>query len=324
MGRAVLQACLPWLGLLLASLLCIYLLVQLNQTRMYWGRLRHLHGDQLGSAQTLSFVLTLPFFVMIMLFIVQVSQLMIATMVVHYAAYAGARAAVVWIPAEMTGTEGPNCINAHFPDPDAADQVFPILDPADPNYGPAAGGTTYVIDPGGAKYDKIASAAVISGMSISPSRNVGVALPAEGAEADAIIRAAYGAMVPGSGENSMIPVRLRNKLAYSLENTEVEARFFHKNAEPPLVTYYLPPDPGQFYFNELGWQDTITVTVRHNLALLPGPGRLLARPVTGPDGSADEVSEAIGRVGSVYVYPLRASAMMGSEGERSVIRYVHN
>ena len=44
-----------------------------------------------GSVQTLSFVLTLPIFIMVMMLIVQVSQLMIGLIVVHYAAYAAAR-----------------------------------------------------------------------------------------------------------------------------------------------------------------------------------------------------------------------------------------
>jgi hypothetical protein len=101
----------------------------------------------------------------------------------------------------------------------------------------------------------------------------------------------------------------------------VEIRFFHKNEEPPLVTYYEPDDLGEFYFNEVGWQDPITVTVRHNLALLPGPGRMLARYVIGPAGQPDEVSAKINKQGNVYTYPLHASATIGNEGEKSVISY---
>ena len=51
--------------------------------------------------QSLSFVLTLPLFIMVMMMIVQVSQLMIGMVVVHYAAFAAARSAAVWIPAAM-------------------------------------------------------------------------------------------------------------------------------------------------------------------------------------------------------------------------------
>ena len=69
---------------------------------------------------------------------------------------------------------------------------------------------------------------------------------------------------------------------------KVQIRFFHKNEEPPLMMYRHPrplPDPSaSSHPNELGWQDTITVTVNYDLALLPGPGRLLARYVVGPSG----------------------------------------
>jgi len=324
MGRAVLLGCLPWLALLLVSFACIWLLMRINRTAVRWGRLGGLHGDQVGSVQSLSFVLTLPFFVMIMLFIVQVSQLMIATIVVQYAAYAAARSASVWIPADMLPGEGPNCISTYGTDPDAPEQTMPILDPGDPNYGPAQGGLTYLVEPGSRKHDKITSAAVIACMPICPSRDLATGLSPQGSRMAGIVQAAYGALVADSGSNAMIPVRLRNKLAYSMENTQVEVRFFHKNAEPPLATYFLPDDPGQFYFNELGWQDLITVTVRHKLALLPGPGRLLARRATGPDDPTDETSETIEQSPYVYVYPLKASVAMGNEGEIPVIPYAHN
>ena len=123
---------------------------------------------------------------------------------------------------------------------------------------------------------------------------------------------------------------MENKLAYAAENTRVEVRFYHKNSEPPLQVYYPLSEPGEFYvhpefeFNELGWQDQITVTVKHNLALLPGPGRMLARVVVGPDGSPDNVSQAIGHNGRVYVYTLEASATLGNEGQKPVIPYVHH
>ena len=68
-----------------------------------------------------------------------------------------------------------------------------------------------------------------------------------------------------SNANTAIPTRIENKLAYALANTTVEMQFFHYNNDPPLETYYLPAATGEFYFNELGWQDLLTVTVHHNL-----------------------------------------------------------
>ena len=329
MGRAVALACLPWLALLVVSFACGYLLVRLNEARIEPGRLRRLHRDQAGGVQSLSFVLTLPFFVMVMLFIVQVSQLMIGTIVVHYAAFAAARSAVVWIPARLGQEETENCISAYYPDPEAGDQVVPILDPLDPNYGPGEGGTTYLVEPGGPKYNKIATAALMACMPICPSRDLGLGLPGESQAAGEIIKTLYRSMVPGSEENARIPRRLENKLAYALEATQIEIRFYHTNRypEPPLVPYpHLDDDPHDFILEfspnrELGWQDPITVTVKHQLALLPGPGRLLARWVRHPDGSRDTVAETIRSAGKVYVYPLKASATMGNEGQKSVIPY---
>lgn len=337
MCRAVLQACLPWLGLLLASVACAYLLARLNRSRLQLRRLRRLHGDQLGSAQSLSFVLTLPFFVMIMMFIVQVSQLMIGEIVVHYSAFAAARSAIVWIPAAVDVVEARNCISTYTPDPQAEDQVFPELDPLEEDYGPGPGGVTYLVDPGSRKYAKITSAAVMACMAISPSRDLGIQPPQDGPLSAEIIQEAYAAMDPESEANRRIPVRISNKLAYAAENTQVEIRFFHKNSEPPLVTYYhlagpddvyVPEEPyytwrlqPEFQFNELGWQDQITVTVKHKLALLPGPGRMLARAVFGPDGTRDTISQQVGHNDRVYVYPLEASVTLGNEGEKSVIPY---
>ena len=316
MDRAVLQACWPWLALLAASAACAYLLIRLNRSRVRFRRLAGLHGDQRGSVQSLSFVLTLPFFVMIMMFIVQVSQLMIGTIVVHYAAFATARSAVVWIPAGVSLEESRNCISAYAPDLEAENQVFPLLDPAHDDYGPAAGGVTYLVEPGSPKFEKISSAAVLACMPISPSRDLGLETPGGSLVPVDAIQTAYAALDPDSDANARISARLRNKLAYSSRNTEIEIRFYHKNSEPPLVV-------PRFRFNELGWQDQITVTVKHKLALLPGPGRLLARRVVGPDGTSDSVSETVGRSGRVYVYPLHASATLGNEGEKSVIPYVY-
>jgi len=65
----------------------------------------------------------------------------------------------------------------------------------------------------------------------------------------------------------------------------------------------------------------VTVTVRHAMALLPGPGRLLAKREVQPGGGRDEVAESLQRRGSLYVYPLEATATLGLEGEKSVLPY---
>ena len=127
--------------------------------------------------QSLSFVLTLPVFVMVMLLIVQVSQLMIGMIVVHYAAYAAARERRGVDSGRSGVGRSSNCISSYYPDPNAANQVFPTLDPTARPMVPAAGGMTYLVQPGSPKYHKITSAAVMACMAISPSRDLGFQVP---------------------------------------------------------------------------------------------------------------------------------------------------
>jgi hypothetical protein len=327
MSRVILLSCLPWLGLLLGTLAFLVLLARAGQARVDWHRLRQLHEEQTGSAQSLSFVLTLPLFVWAMMLIVQVSQLMIAQVVLEYAAFAAARSATVWIPARVDPAFEPvNSISAFAVDPEAPDQVYPITNSSDPNYGPIEGGLTYLVAPGSPKYGKIASAALLALMPVCPSRDLGATLPAQSVGLADAVRDAYVGMTPGSAAGpEAIDRRVRNKLAYAMENTSVELRFYHTNRypEPPLMTYYILPDPDQFRFNEMGWQDTVTVKVKHDLALLPGPGRLLWRwrNVGRAGGAPDTGAERITHNRRTYTYPLEASATLGIEGLEPVVPY---
>ncbi len=82
-----------------------------------------------------------------------------------------------------------------------------------------------------------------------------------------------------------------------------------------------PTIPTSSISNEVGWQDTITVTVKYNFPLLPGAGRLLAKYVAPPGGGKDTVAETIQHNGGVYTYPLEAQATIGNEGEKSMVPY---
>ncbi len=177
MIRAILTACSPWLAFLLLLILAAWVLVRFSRAQLRLGRLLNLHRDETGSVQSLSFVLTLPLFMFVMLLIIQVSQLMIGMIVVHYAAFAAARSAAVWIPASMPAPEWTCCISSYSVDPNAPDQVAPDTNAAAADYGPSSGGLTYLIEPGSPKYKKIASAAILACVSISPSRDVGLAPP---------------------------------------------------------------------------------------------------------------------------------------------------
>ena len=307
MNRALVEACLPWLATLIVCVAVLRVLVAISGGRLRLSALRRLPADETGAVQSLSFVLTLPLFIMIMMLIVQVSQLMVATIVVHYAAFAAARSAIVWIPAHAGSIDEPeNRISMYVPD--AATGID----------GP---GTGYTILPGSPKYRRIQMAAALACAPIAPSRDVGETLPPAAEGTLNALEAAYQALAPESAANAKISDRLRNKLAYSLENTRIRISFLHKESEPPLAWYDIPPDRGQFYYNEVGWQDPIRVTVTHDLALLPGPGRLLARPAN-HSVKHDPVSESIEKPGNVYVRSLTASVTLGNEGETSVLSYV--
>ena len=95
MHRAILIQCLPALIALAVSFAVLVLLVKISGAKLNWRRLGELHRCQDGGVQSLSFVLTLPLFLMFVMFIVQVSQLMIGMITVNYAAFAAARSASV-------------------------------------------------------------------------------------------------------------------------------------------------------------------------------------------------------------------------------------
>ncbi len=323
MKTTALAACVPWLPWLGGTAVLLLLLIRAAGPETDLRRLRRLHADQVGGVQSLSFVLTLPLLIMVVMLIVQISQLMIGTIVVHYAAFAAGRAAAVWIPAATSGPEGANCISSYDMDSDAADQAPPPLDPAGPDYGPSAGGTWWVIRPESPKAERIRQAAALACVPIAPSRDTGADLSAAEAATATALQQAYAALGPPSASNPRTTQRLRNKLAHALAHTEVHLRFFHSNAEPPLVPYYLDGDSNEFRVNEIGWQDPVTVTVRHHFALLPGPGRLLAGYLVGRGNGPDEGRAEVERRNGIYTVPLTASVTLGNEGRKSVIPYVH-
>mgnify|MGYP003325383006 CR=1 FL=1 len=83
MNRQILIACFPCFVVLCASFLILRLVLAVGTKSWSWQRLRQVHACQQGGVQSLAFVLTMPAFVMVVLLIVQVSQLMIAQMVIQ-------------------------------------------------------------------------------------------------------------------------------------------------------------------------------------------------------------------------------------------------
>ncbi len=322
MGRAVLLSCLPWLALLAGASAVLWLLVRLSGAKPDWDRLRRLHGDEKGTVQGLSFVLALSLvFIPVMLLIVQISQLMVATMVVHYAAYTAARSAIVWIPARLPGE-----LENWGPPYELAEGDLPALYPSDPGYGPSASWCKYrVTSKTGVKYEKIKLAAVMACTPISPSHRL-APLSGPGSQIWDRIRAAYGFLAPNSAWATETPGPVYNKLAYAMAHTDVDISFYHSGQEPPLRAYTEPyqhdpndPEPPEFIADgytgiEIGWQDPIEVTVTYELKLLPGLTRYIF---------IRKAEERISGNKRYFVYPLVASATLNNEGEKSAVPYVH-
>lgn len=332
MHRAIVEACLPWLGLLLAGGLALVVLVCLAGARLESARLVRLHRDQEGAVQSLSFVLTLPLFIMVMMFIVQVSQLMIANVVVQYAAYAAARAAIVWIPAQL-GEEAPNFMGTTVTQGEGPASGTPSPGDAPPGTGVA----TPILAEQSPKLTKIAMAAKWACVPISPSRGLGLTVRADLAE---ILDLAYRSFA----RNSTIPSgaisrRLKNKLAYAFAKGQAFSTWSRTasawgtdpHGESTYVNVYPyrlavapftrdPVAPG-----EIGWQDPITVRVIHYLVLLPGPGNMLFRYVSA--GASQGMGNNFGYLstpgGKVPVYRLVADATLVNEGQKSAVPYVY-
>ncbi len=343
MHRAVLQALIPAFVALAIAFVLLRLVIRISGGKLSLGRLRRLHRCQHGGVQTLSFVLTLPLFVMLVMFIMQVSQLMIGIMVVHHAAFAAGRAAIVWTPAHFGGASGYNEeLENLLPHPIADDH--PILmqfrdnrltaDQQDQN--------------GSYKLNKIFGAAVLAVAPAAPGRALvqPVSCPQCGVQ-PSLVQEFYRQWVPASANNPKIAERLRNKLSYAYWNTTVDLSFLPKDVERgptynPRAVVFIDGEAvadgsggwlRSWNRNEVGWQDPIVVRVTHDFALLPGPGRFLARFVVGGDGRRDEVAPRIRRqtgssgipvIEPVYTTPISASVTFTNEGFKPLLSYVQN
>ncbi len=323
MQQQIILGCLPFLLAIAGCLTVLVLLVRLSGSRLQLAYVKRLHRDQRGGVQSLSFVLTLPLFIIFMMFIVQLSQITIGKVVVEYAGFSAARSAMVWIPAYVEGEfETENRIS-----------TLVYLGEVSEAGGPYS---VYEIQPGSPKHNKITTAAAMACMPICPSRTTGAGLDHVNMQGLSAISRAYHAAAPAQAANSMVDTRLRNKWGYALANTRVRILIQHKEDEPPLAQHEVGPYLEEFEFNETGWQDQIIVTVAHDFALLPGPGRLLARPPRVPvTGAVDangqsartyqhnSVSRAIRNNAGVWVYPLTSTVRLSNEGEKPLVPFIH-
>jgi hypothetical protein len=311
MLQAALLDAWPWALALLVTCGAIATLVRVARSTFdYRPSTFDLHRDERGSVQSLSFVLTMPLFIMLMMLAVQLTQVMIGQMLVHYAAFAAGRAASVWIPARVDW-EGysENRIGERVPE------------------GNEGGGELYRVVNEGPKYEKIREAAALACLPLGPSRDLGTAQSDD--QTMLVLRTMFDAVSSSASTNPRVYRRLSNKWAYAKENTDVIVHVFHRRFgpgyrdEPPLWDLNPMNPDGEYKLNEVGWRDQIRVTVNHDFALLPGPGRMLARKPP-PSAQADRVTSRIGQsTPGVYTIRLSATVTMVTDGEKSLRPYVH-
>lgn len=332
MHRGVIEACYPGLITLAVLFLLAWGVARLSGARPRLGRLAELHRCQAGGVQSLSFVITLPVFLIILLFIVQVSQLMIGLITVNYAAYAAARSASVWIPAWVDDQYlEPTSLNpdGSIDERNSQNRLPPYMISPDQ---PLTLDYQSVRKSGSAKLDEIFHAAALACVPIAPSRDLNSTDQSVlgATRADESMINLYSQLAPPAGSNPRLAPRLRNKLAYSLQNTIVHLTFRDRNSgHDPTAdrgpTYNPADDPNPAYPwvpHEVGWQDPVTVEVEHHFALLPGPGRFLSSIVIRPDGQSDTVAPRIFEENGVHKTAIFASATMTIEGLKSVRPYL--
>lgn len=321
MTRELLISLIPCtIALFISGLLIVAIWSRLG-IRFDWSRLGDLHRNEVGAVQTLSFVITIPVLVMLVLFVLQVSQLMVAQMVVHYAASAAVRAAVVWIPANVPDSlEDPNVLLGSIQQSGNSLWIGPTPESVS------------------IKYQAIHRAAALACMPISPSQD----LQASNLAAPWVLAThrttemLYGQLVPSSRSNSRISPRLFNKLAYSDQNTTVYVEWQevpHPGKDVEVSPTYNPRghlDPSIVWNpNEVGWRDPVTVHVVHRYALLPGPGRLLSHFLLPPGGGPDRVAPRIETIKGlyrepVYITTISATATLVNEGIKSRYNLTHD
>ena len=348
MNRAILEALIPCVVALAIAFVILRLVIRFSGAKWQLGRLKSLHKCEHGGVQSLSLVMTLPLFIMIVMFIVQVSQLMLGLIAVHYAAFAAARSAVVWTPVRFNDPGA----NYRIEDDNELQPPLSEANPLDLEYD----GDLVLVGSSGAdriaasyKLNKIFSAAVMGVAPVSPSRKV--VAEATGTRCGVpptLVAQFYQLLVPDAASNSKIPERLINKVSYAYWNTRIRLAYIDKDSQegPTYNPRVLRVIDGMavtdrtgawlrdWTDHEIGWQDPIIVTVEHDFALLPGPGRFLAKYLVRADGDADQVaprietrmpgSDRVPFLLPTYTIPLSASATLTNEGLKPLLRYEQN
>lgn len=340
MHRAVLEALIPAFLALAIGFVLLRLVVRVSGAKLDFRRIFRIHSCETGGVQSLAFVLTLPLFIMIVMFIVQVSQLMIGIMGVHYAAFAAARAATVWAPARVNSYQAPREVENVLQRPLSEGRTTELLFDGD------GAGALQPTASASYKLNKVFGAAVAAVAAVAPSRPVVQPVDCTNCGVKPwAVRDWYQQLVPSSVSNGRIPTRLINKMSYAYWNTRVDLSFVDKdtqdgptyNPRELVIVDGMPIETGENEWlrdwtpHEVGWQDPLQLTVTHDFALLPGPGRFLAKYIVRADGRADDVAPRISVTGSLsngvpwivptYTTPISASATLTNEGFKPLLAY---
>jgi len=261
------------------------------------SRLRELPDGQEGGVQSLALVMTLPFFIGAILLVIQLSQVLLGVMTVQYAAFAAARSAIVWIPAEMgTQANRENEIDALI----IRGQSIEL---------------TPALRQQSRKFQEIYAAAAQACVAISPAR--AVAGPRAGAAevgeaVDAFLQFQQLGNDPRIGRWR---TAAGNRWSYAFANTRVRLAFL---GQPRLTPTYNPvghPVVPHDDF-EAGWDETVTVVVQHEVSLVPGPGRWLFQRATWGSVPLNLASNWVGS-GRLDRVPVIGSATLTLAGLKS-------
>jgi hypothetical protein len=332
MHRAILIAWLPWFLWLVAATGMLWLVLRFSGARLQPAKLRKIHSCEGGSVQTLSFVLTLPIFILLLMFIVQVAELMVGIGVVHYAAFAAARAATVWIPAVVPPNEPANILDQGTVDENFGMANHPLWLCNQITFEKILEGRLW-------KYQKIWSAAALACTPLAPSRDL--ARPVKQLRVSDPAKSLYTALSPSSMGYPRIRQLIDKKLNYVSRNTWIIMSGLDRDSSKG-PTYN--PYPGHYVSavdwipwnpREIGWEDPVTIEVGHYFALLPGPGRFLATALSPAEGVPDQVSPAVKRSKTeqyqgddgglrLYYVLLTAKVTLSNEGLKSVLPYVQS
>ncbi len=216
-----------------------------------WSRV---HRCEEGGVQSLAFVLTLPLFLGSVLMILQLTQVLLGIMTVQYAAFAAARAAVVWVPANTI---------------EAAQNDLP---------GGIARDRVVSLDAGNVensrKFREVFEAATQACVAIAPARRV----PGPRASETTVFESveAFLALQQLTSDPRIGRWRTAtgNRWSYARANTRVRIAWL---ASPQTTPTYNPEDHPLVDHDpsEVAWDDSVTVVVSHEVSLVPGPGRWL-------------------------------------------------